>query len=110
MMEHSHQLNIKDLEKRLKQGKISLASDKRLYRYLNLPPGSVSPFGLIHDTENHVHLFLDKYLINCERLSFHPNLNTASLVVPREDFEKYLESVGNTYEYIELYDNSNQPA
>lgn len=109
VMEYSHQLNIKDMEKRLKQGKISLASDKRLHKYLGLMPGSVSPFGLIHDTENHVHLFLDKNLKNSERLSFHPNLNTASLVVPGEDFERYLESVGNTYEYLELYDESDSP-
>lgn len=48
-------------------------------KYLGLTPGSVSPFGLINDKEKHVHLFLDESLKTARRLSFHPNINTASL-------------------------------
>lgn len=55
-------LDIHDLEKRLHQGKLSFASPQRMEKYLGLTPGSVSPFGLINDTDNHVHLFLDKNL------------------------------------------------
>lgn len=90
-------LNIKDLEKHLKQGKLTFASDKRLMKYLNLTPGSVSPFGLIHDVENHVIVFVDEAIFRSEFVSFHPNLNTASLIVNTRDFFRYLESVGNTY-------------
>jgi Ala-tRNA(Pro) deacylase len=97
-------LNIRDLEQRLKQGKLSFASPERMMKYLRIEPGSVSPFGLIHDTENHVHLFIDKNLQHSERISFHPNLNTASLVLPMNGFLKYLNHIGNTYEFIELYD------
>ncbi|NTU99991.1 MAG: hypothetical protein HGA55_02575 [Methanoregulaceae archaeon] len=49
ILEHLRQLNIHDLEKRLKQGKLSFASDQRLKKYLGVQPGSVSPFGLIND-------------------------------------------------------------
>jgi Ala-tRNA(Pro) deacylase len=73
-------LNIRDLEQRLRQGKLSFASPERMARYLGVEPGSVSPFGLIHDTGNHVHLFLDENLKKFRKISFHPNLNTASLV------------------------------
>ena len=55
-------LAIHDLEHRLHQGKLSFASEQRMERYLGLKPGSVSPFGLINDTENHVHIFLDEKL------------------------------------------------
>ena len=55
-------LAIHDLEHRLHQGKLSFASEQRMERYLGLRPGSVSPFGLINDAENHVHLFLDRTL------------------------------------------------
>ena len=48
-------LAIHDLEHRLHQGKLSFASEQRMERYLGLRPGSVSPFGLINDTGNHVH-------------------------------------------------------
>ena len=96
-------LAIHDLEQRLKQGKLSFASEQRMDRYLGLKPGSVSPFGLINDTENHVHLFLDKNLLDYPSLSFHPNDNRATVVISQQMFAKYLEAVGNTFEYIELY-------
>jgi Ala-tRNA(Pro) deacylase len=104
ILEHLRHLNIHDLEKRLKQGKLTFASDKRLMKYLGLEPGSVSPFGLINDKENNVHLFIDEKLKESDRLAFHPNINTASLVISRSDFIKFLEYTGNTYEFIKLYD------
>lgn len=97
------QMAIHDLEHRLHQGKLSFASEQRMERYLGLRPGSVSPFGLINDTENHVHLFLDSTLKNQPSLSFHPNDNTATVVISREAFQRFLDICGNSYEYINLY-------
>ena len=57
ILRHDRQLNIRDLEQRLKQGKISFASPQRMEKYLGLSGGSVSVFGLINDEENHTHLF-----------------------------------------------------
>ena len=94
---------IHDLEHLLHQGKLSFASPERMERWLGLQPGSVSPFGLINDPENHVHLFLDESLREQPSLSFHPNDNRATVVIDRAEFEKYLSLVGNTYEYIKLY-------
>ena len=96
-------LAIHDLEHRLKQGKLSFASEKRMDKYLGLKPGSVSPFGLINDTESHVHLFLDENLKKYPSLSFHPNDCRGTVVISLQEFERYLSLVGNTYEYIELY-------
>lgn len=96
-------LDIHDLEKRLHQGKLSFASPQRMEKYLGITPGSVSPFGLINDTDNHVHLFLDKNLENYDLLSFHPNDNHATVVISKEQFARYLQEVGNSYEYIEMY-------
>ncbi len=104
ILEHLAQLNIKDLEQRLKQGKLSFASDQRLLKYLGVQPGSVSPFGLINDKEKHVHLFVDVKLLSFERLAFHPNLNTATLVISTDDFLSFLKQTGNSYEFLTLYD------
>ncbi len=94
---------IHDLEQRLRQGKLSFASEQRMERWLGLRPGSVSPFGLINDTENHVHLFLDANMQQWEMFAFHPNDNRATVVLTRDAFFRYLHEVGNTYEFIELY-------
>jgi Ala-tRNA(Pro) deacylase len=104
ILEHLRLLNIHDLEKRLKQGKLTFASDQRLKKYLGVEPGSVSPFGLINDASHHVHLFIDEKLNDFDRLSFHPNLNTASLVIKKSDFLKFLDHLGTGYEFIKLYD------
>ncbi len=104
ILEHLQQLKIHDLEQRLKQGKLSFASDQRLKKYLGVEPGSVSPFGIINDAEKHVHLFIDEKLKEYDRLTFHPNINTASLVIAQTDFLKFLAYEGNTFEYIKLYE------
>lgn len=104
ILEHTQDLDIHDLEKRLKQGKLTFASPKRMMKYLGIIPGSVSPFALINDKENHVYVFLDENLRQAEKISFHPCINTASLVISFKDFERFLEWTGNGYEYLKLYD------
>lgn len=97
------QLSIKDLEGMLHQGKLTFASPERMMKYLNLKPGSVSPLGLIHDSEHHVTLFIDENLRHFERISFHPNDNTASLVISSNDFIRYLDYISNEYYFLKLY-------
>ncbi len=104
ILHYQYVLKIKELEARLRQGKLTFASPERMMKYLGISPGSVSPFGLIHDTSHHVHLFIDDKLLGYERLSFHPNLNTASLVIPLDGLQKFLTATGNPYEFIKLYD------
>lgn len=100
---YQKQVSIRDLEQKLKQGKLTFASPERMLKWLGLSPGSVSPFGLIHDSSHHVELFLDINLRKYDRISFHPNLNTASLVITSSDFQKFLEHQTNKYSWIELY-------
>ena len=95
-------LNIHELEKRLKQGKISFASEQRMQKYLGLQAGSVSPFGLINDREHHVHVFFDKQLQQAQKISFHPNDNRVSLIIPAAGFWKYMDRTENRYEFIEF--------
>jgi len=96
-------MDIHNIEKKLRQGKLSFASEQRMMKYLGLTPGSVTPFGLINDTEHHVFVFLDKNLQKAERLSFHPCINTASLMISKNDFIRFLDYMQNSYEWVELY-------
>ncbi len=94
---------IHDIEKQLHQGKLSFASEARMDKYLGVKPGSVTPFGLINDQEHHVTVFLDHTLQQAEKLSFHPCINTASLIIKREDLIKFLDYCGNQYIWMEVY-------
>ncbi|OFX32668.1 MAG: prolyl-tRNA editing protein [Bacteroidetes bacterium GWA2_32_17] len=102
IFEHNKNLDIHSLEKILKQGKLSFASEKRMKKHLGLSPGSVSPFGLINDINKEVYLFIDENLKNSKTISFHPNINTASLVISFENFMKFINSCGNSYEFIDI--------
>lgn len=94
---------IHDIEKQLHQGKLSFASEIRMEKYLGVKPGSVTPFGLINDQEHHVTVFLDQTLQNAEKLSFHPCINTASLIIKRKDLIKFLDYCGNQYLWMDVY-------
>jgi len=96
-------MDIHSIEKQLRQGKLSFASEHRMMKYLGVTPGSVTPFGLINDVEHHIHVFLDKNLQKAERLSFHPCINTASLIVSKDDFIRFLDYTRNRYEWLEVY-------
>ncbi len=104
LLDCDQNMDIHAIEKQLHQGKLSFASEQRLMKYLGVMPGSVTPFGLINDLEQHVHVFIDKKLQEAERVSFHPCVNTASLIIKREDLIRFLDHQGNTYEWIDLYE------
>ncbi|HDO06131.1 MAG TPA: prolyl-tRNA synthetase associated domain-containing protein [Bacteroidetes bacterium] len=91
---------IHSLEKMLHQGKLSFASEKRMIKYLGVKPGSVSLFGLINDSEHHVYVFLDEQLKKAEKVSFHPNDNTASVVIRFFDLMKFLKERQNGFGFI----------
>lgn len=83
-------------------GKLSFASAERLMKYLGVTPGSVSPFGLIHDAEHHVRVFLDRELKSAARISFHPNINTRTVVLTFADFERYLAATWNVVKFVDV--------
>jgi Ala-tRNA(Pro) deacylase len=82
--------------------RLSFGSPERLLKYLGVTPGSVSPFGLIHDSAHAVRVIVDSDLRTAERLIFHPNDNTASLTIRGADFVKFLEQQGNTVRWLRL--------
>ena len=96
-------MDIYHIEKQLCQGKLSFASEQRMLQYLGVTPGSVTPFGLINDIEHHVYVFLDINLQYVQRLSFHPCINTASLIISKDDFIRFLDFTQNRYEWLEVY-------
>lgn len=49
-----------------------------------------------------VKLFLDKDLIEAGHISFHPNDNTATCVIPNSDLRRFLELWGGEYELLDL--------
>lgn len=103
IMDSRHEMDIHSMEKKLHQGKLSFASPERMDRYLGVKPGSVSLFTLVNDKNHEVFLFVDSTLTKVEKVSFHPNNNHASLVISSSDMMKFINSIGNQYEIVDLY-------
>lgn len=103
IMDARFPMDIHDMERRLRQGKLSFASPERMMRYLGVKPGSVSLFTLVNDVNHEVFLFVDKGLMQAEKVAFHPNDNRASLVISRDDMLRFIESTGNPWEVVDLY-------
>lgn len=102
ILEISKHADLKRLVQILGDDRLSFGSADRLMAVMGLTPGSVSPFGLIHDDQKVVRVVLDDELRGSERLIFHPNINTASLTITVADLERFLASRGNLVRWIKL--------
>ncbi|HEX2695341.1 MAG TPA: prolyl-tRNA synthetase associated domain-containing protein [Acidobacteriota bacterium] len=98
--EASRRVDLKALTRTLGEDRLSFASPERLKRYLGLEAGSVSPFGLVHDSEKEVRVVVDVGLRDAGKVNFHPNVNTATLEISFGDFERFLARCGNRVEYV----------
>ena len=99
---YTKRMDLRAVANQIGDGKLSFASPERMMMYLGVTPGSVSPFGLIADAEKHVRVFIDSDLRSAERISFHPNVNTVTLVLTFADFEKFLASCGNSVTFVHV--------
>jgi Ala-tRNA(Pro) deacylase len=100
IMLHSKKADLRAVADQIGDGKLSFASPDRLMTHLGLTPGSVSPFGLIHDRDHSVRVVLDRDLKSATRVSFHPNINTATLTIAAADFARFLAACGNPVQYV----------
>ena len=98
----SKRLDLKGIATFLGESKLSFGSPEKMMEYLGLTPGSVSPFGLINDVNKKVIVIIDEDLMKYKILGFHPNINTATLIVKTEDFKRFLELTGNNIMYKKL--------
>jgi len=102
VVEIGKRVDLKDLVKAVGDDRLSFGSPERLMAELKLTPGSVSPFGLIHDDDASVRVLIDEDLRGAERLIFHPNINTASVVVSWADLERFLATRRNSVRLVAL--------
>jgi Ala-tRNA(Pro) deacylase len=94
-------LDLKFLRDKLNaKKKLSFASSDQLKSRLNLTPGSVSIFGMIY--AKNVKLVIDKEVWQAEKVGFHPNVNTSTLILDHENLEKFYNSLTAEKEIIEL--------
>ena len=100
ILQYQKRADLRAVADQIGDGKLSFGSPERLMKHLGLGPGSVSPFGLIHDADHAVRVAIDRDLKSAGRISFHPNINTATIVLAFADFHRFLEASGNPVQYV----------
>jgi Ala-tRNA(Pro) deacylase len=100
ILKHSKKADLRAVADQIGDGKLSFASPERLMTHLGLTPGSVSPFGLIHNRDRQVRVVIDRDLKGAARVSFHPNINIVTFTIAYADFQKFLDACGNTVQYV----------
>ena len=85
--------------KRLTFGKPELLMD-----VLGVEPGSVTPFGLINDTQNRTNVILDEAMMKHEKLNFHPLKNNATTTIASADLVKFIKACGHNPRVVAVSD------
>ena len=102
VLESKKRLDLRNFGEKIGETKLSMASPERLEKHLGLTPGSVSRFGLINDENHEVRVVVDNDLLQYERLYYHPNVNTVTLGIAKDDFLKFLEWTGNEVRFMDF--------
>ncbi len=80
---------------------LSFASADDLLHIMGLTAGSVTPLGLLNDTEHRVQFYLDAEFSG-NRIGVHPNDNTATVWMQADDLMRLVQACGSTAEYTEI--------
>lgn len=94
--------DLKSIQQQLDCTRLRFASEERLFKYLHLYKGEVTPLGIINDPEALVEVVLDKDLIGKNKLGVHPNVNTATVWISFADLVKFIEQNGNRMHFVTI--------
>lgn len=90
------------LQTQLGSSKLSFASEERLFSFLKLQKGAVTPLGILNDTQHTVEVVLDRDLSESPRLGVHPCVNTATVWISYADLYRLIEENGNEIHRVTL--------
>ncbi|MFX0011823.1 MAG: prolyl-tRNA synthetase associated domain-containing protein [Candidatus Hermodarchaeota archaeon] len=95
---YDKKLDINQFRKMISAPKIRFVGEEQLFTVLGIGAGSVSPLALVNDKDRQVIFFIEEDIWNSEIICCHPNINSETLQIPKNDFQKLIRAVGNTFE------------
>jgi Ala-tRNA(Pro) deacylase len=99
---HDKEVDLAMVREVVQDSKLGFAQEDRLMKYLGLKPGSVSMLGLINDENQEVGVVIDNEVWKSELICVHPNVNTATLEISRDDLQRFLDWRGNQVFFCDL--------
>ena len=102
IMDDKKPLDMDDFKEQVKANRIRMASADSLAEKMQLPPGTVSPFGLLNNDEKDILVYFDQDIVSEEIMTFHPNTNEKTIFIKTQDLFRFLESIDFKYEILSL--------
>jgi Ala-tRNA(Pro) deacylase len=93
-------VDLKALSAVIGAGKLSFGSPQRLEKHLGLEPGAVTILAAVNDPDQTVEFFVDRELWEAEAFQCHPLVNTATLLISKENLERVFDASGHTVKPI----------
>ncbi len=94
--------DLKSIQEQLGCTRLGFASEERLFKYLHLRKGEVTPLGIINDADASVEVVVDKDLVGKNKLGVHPNDNTATVWLSFDALKKIIEQNGNKIHFVTI--------
>jgi len=95
--EEDAEIDLKGLHRVLgASGRFSFGSAELMMELLGVAPGSVTPLGVLHDTQGRINVVLDAALMEHDTINCHPLINTMTTSLKRDDLVKFLEATGHS--------------
>ena len=102
IMDDAKRLDMDIFKEIVEEKQIKMASAETLNDKMMLPPGVVSPFGLLNNKDKDIRVYVDQEIVSEERMCFHPNTNEKTIFVSTEDLFTFLKEIGYEPHVIEL--------
>ena len=102
IMDDKKRLDMNDFKIQVGADRIRMASLNSLAEKMNLPAGTVSPFGLLNNEEKDIQVYFDKDIVSKDIMTFHPNTNEKTIFISTTDLFKFLQDLGYSYQVLEL--------
>jgi Ala-tRNA(Pro) deacylase len=102
-LEEERQVSVNALARLAEAGKVTMASAEELVATLGVPPGSVTPLGLVNAAPGSVRFVMDRHLLEgFERVWVHPLTNAASTGIAPGDLLRFLAGCGHETRLVDL--------
>jgi Ala-tRNA(Pro) deacylase len=80
---------------------VRFGSEESLMRLLGVTRGAVTMMGLANDTGQQVELWIDAEIWHGEHFLSHPLVNTATLILPKAELERFFALTGHAPHFFE---------
>jgi Ala-tRNA(Pro) deacylase len=101
-LRHDTPLDLKKLEKIIGSGRLSFGSPERLWTYLGVRPGSVTPFAIINDKDHAVTPIWEAGMMAHDIVNFHPLLNSMTIGLTPNDLRQFATLINRDVQVLDL--------